>query len=83
MQKGIKMNKRFFKKEKDLLRKVFEEFTATVWAHGDTATVHMFGGHYYIKKVDGGYKYKWNDAIRNWQDNSPLTFVEKLEQIRG
>ena len=36
----------------------FAEHSPKVWAHGDVATVHIFGGHYCIKKRESGYDWR-------------------------
>ena len=56
------MATRFTAKEKAQLQTRFAEHSPKVRAHGDVATVHIFGGHYYIKKRENGYDWRWADA---------------------
>lgn len=53
---------RFTAREKAQLQVRFAEHSPKVWAHGDVPTVHIFGGHYYIKKRENGYDWRWADA---------------------
>ena len=66
------MATRFTAGEKAQLQARFAEHSPNVWAHGDVATVHIFGGHYCIKKRESGYDWRWADA-NPFNDLSPLT----------
>ena len=51
---------RFTRKEKAQLEARFaENWPLKVWTSGDVATVHIFGGHFYIKKRENGYDWRW------------------------
>jgi len=52
------MARRFTAKEKTQLQAPFAQHNPRVWAYGDVATVHIFGGHYYIKKRESGYDWR-------------------------
>ena len=67
------MARRFTAKEKAQLRTRFAQHNPKVWAYGDVATVHIFGGHYYIKKRESGYDWRWADADTFKEMASPLT----------
>lgn len=62
---------RFTRKEKAQLEARFAEHNPKVWASGDVATVHIFGGHYFIKKRENGYDWRWADA-NPFEDQEPL-----------
>ena len=66
------MAKRFTAKEKAMLQARFAEHSPKVWACGDVATVHVFGGHYYIRKRDSGYDWRWADADTFKEMATPL-----------
>lgn len=61
----------FTKKEKAQLKARFAEHNPRVWTCGDVATVHIFGGHYYIRKREAGYDWRWADA-NPFNDQGPL-----------
>ena len=67
------MARRFTAKEKAQLQTRFSQHNPKVWAYGDVATVHIFGGHYYIKKRESGYDWRWADADTFKEMASPLT----------
>lgn len=80
------MEKKFTPKEKSVLARVFDYLNPKIWSYNSTATVSIAGqGHYFIKKVENGYRYKWVDAntIVAMKDNSPLLFIDDLEKING
>ena len=56
------MATRFTAGEKAQLQARFAEHSPKVWAHGDVATVHIFGGHYCIKKRESGCDWRSADA---------------------
>ena len=60
------------KGKKAQLQARFAEHSPKVWAHGDVATVHIFGGHYCIKKRESGCDWRWADA-NPCNDLGPLT----------
>jgi len=63
---------RFTRKEKAQLEARFaENWPLKVWTSGDVATVHIFGGHYFIKKREDGYDWCWADA-NPFEDQGPL-----------
>ena len=66
------MAKRFTAKEKAMLHARFAEHSPKVWACGDVATVHVFGGHYYIRKRESGYDWRWADANTFKEMATPL-----------
>ena len=66
------MATRFTAKEKAQLQTRFAGHSPKVRAHGDVAIVHIFGGHYYIKKRESGYNWRWADA-NPFNDLGPLT----------
>ena len=66
------MATRFTAREKVQLQARFAEHSPKVWAHGDLATVHIFGSHYYIRKREGGYSWRWADTTP-FNDLGPLT----------
>ena len=64
---------RFTRKEKAQLEARFaEHWPLKVWTSGDVATVHIFGGHYYIKKRESGYDWRWADADTFKEMAAPL-----------
>ena len=65
---------RFTRKEKAQLEARFaEHYPMKVWAHGDVATVSIPGGHYFIKKRETGYDWRWVDANTIKDMAAPLT----------
>ena len=71
-QETTTMATRFTAREKAQLQTRFAEHSPKVWAHGDVATVHIFGGHYCIKKRESGCDWRWADA-NPCNDLGPLT----------
>lgn len=77
------MANEFTKKEKAQLKARFaEHWPLKVWTHGDVATVSIFGGHYFIRKRENGYDWRWADA-NPFNDQGPLklTHVATLAEI--
>ncbi len=63
---------KFTKKEIAQLKERFEEhWPLKVWAHEDLATVSIPGGHYFIKKREAGYDWRWADT-NPFNDCGPL-----------
>lgn len=76
------MANEFTKKEKAQLQARFAGHNPKVWTHGDVATVSIFGGHYFIRKRENGYDWRWADA-NPFNDQGPLklTHVATLAEI--
>lgn len=51
-----------------------EHWPFKVWANQDVATVSIPGGHYYIKKREAGYDWRWMDA-NPFNDCGPLVLT--------
>lgn len=74
---------RFSSKEKIELANLVSN-GGLVRVRGNVATCHMFGGYYFIKKTEDGYKYRfvYTNVFEDNRADKTLKHVQTIGEIR-